>query len=466
MPFNWEKENPGEIPLFKIIIRGNSEEVHNRIAFINALQLGIDCGMFYYLTGEEKYAQCALDILYSFVQGVIQIPLPSEIGNNGWIYREDHLFEVRIINAQVPVIYDFVAPFIKNGGQPYDFAQDKKVDFPEKTAQQFFYNYAKLVIEQGMTGSNWSVLEAPGLVHNALALNDVAQRDSILDIYLYQQKERQDPFVEIASHYNEIGDVYPETSQYSNGVSSLTTTLMALLTRINPELHLGRNYPLIPLALSRWESLKYPNEEIVRFGDGHRHGSTNYKSCEIAYYLGELDTVPELVNTFGIIMNTAIANGEYERGLLGKRSDGANVYYEPLQLLWGSAEIKGDVKNREIPRTDNMPHAAVYLQRNLSKTGKAEDGLMCFVGGAHMVHGHAEGMNIELYGKGQVLGVDHGRGSYRNDLHENYSRLFAAHNTVIVNGNSRSDGGWVNLCINKVQLVSMEPMSREKALSP
>ena len=39
-------------------------------------------------------------------------------------------------------------------------------------AQRVFYNYAKLAIEQGMTGSNWSVLEAPGLLQNTLALNN------------------------------------------------------------------------------------------------------------------------------------------------------------------------------------------------------------------------------------------------------------------------------------------------------
>lgn len=83
-----------------------------------------------------------------------------------------------------------------------------------------------------------------------------------------------------------------------------------------------------------------------------------------------------------------------------------------------------------------------------------------------MVHGHAEGMNIELYGKGYVLGVDNGRGRYQKNVHENYSRIFAAHNTVIVNGNSRSDSGWVNLGINTVQLISMEPMPKKEAVSP
>ena len=75
-------------------------------------------------------------------------------------------------------------------------------------------------------------------------------------------------------------------------------------------------------------------------------------------------------------------------------------------------------------------------------------------------------MNIELYGEGQVLGVDHGRKKYGKDLHENYSRIFAAHNTVIVNGSSQGEGGWVNLGINKVKSIAMEPEVGREAISP
>ncbi len=473
---NVKDAKPGISPPLKIVdykIKGGSTEAKIHMRY---LQVAIDCGVVYYLTQDEKYAQCALDVLNAYVVGLNQIPLDSlsvmshkinEQKIGGWLYTSgQHLREAREIGAQIPMIYDFVAPFIKQGGKPYDLEKKEKVEFPQEQAQQVFRTYAMLAVERGMTGTNWGVLEASSMVQNLLALEDKKERDAFLQIYLTKGSKLQDPLSVVAEDFKHRGDVYPETSQYSNGVASLSTYLLTILTKYDPSLHLGKKYANIPLALSRWEDMKYPNDEIVLFGDGHRHGGTDFSDCEVAYYLGEIDGVNELVVKNGSLINTALKEGNYERGKLGERPLRAHPYFEPLSLLWFSDTIEGNVEVIEQPRTDNMRHASLFLQRNLSETQKPEDGLMCFVGGAHMVHGHVNVMDMELYGKGYVLGVDHGRGGYRTEIHENYSRLFAAHNTVIVNGNSQSDGGWVNLSINPVQLVSMEPMPKKEAVSP
>ena len=467
MPFDWEKASENATPPFIKVdysIPGHGQIAKNHMRY---LQVAVDCGMTYYLTQDEKYARCALDILHAYVNGISQLDLDKDTNNGGWLYAGgQHLREAREIGAQIPIIYDFVSPYIKQGGMPYDPGKKTNIEFDLEKAQQVFRTYVQLAIERGHTGSNWSVLESPSMVQNLLALEDNTEREAFIQIYLSEGSDKQDPLTAVASEFKIEGDVWPETSQYSNGVAQLTTYLMTILTKYDPALHLGRKFKNIPLALSRWEDMKYPNNEIVRFGDGHRYGGTSYSACEVAYYLGKIDNVPELVEKNGSLIRTAIEEDKYDRGNLGGRPLQARPYFEPLALLWFLGEIQGNIDIKELPRTDHLRHASLFLQRNLSETQKPEDGFMCFVAGAHMVHGHASGMDMELYGKGEVLGIDNGRGGYTQEIHENYYRLFAAHNSVIVNGSSQSEGGWVNLGINPVQLETMEPMPHEKAVSP
>ncbi|NNF33338.1 MAG: hypothetical protein HKN68_04480 [Saprospiraceae bacterium] len=466
IPFDWDNQVIDKTPplkTFENFTYSNSEE---RYQLNRYLQIAIDCGVLFYLTEEDDYAQCALDILYSIVEGVSQIEPSKERGNGGWIYPNDHLREARVIGAQVPIVYDFIESYISTGKKAYDVGKKKLVDFPLEKAQRVFHTYARLAAEHGHTGSNWSVLESFSLVQNALALNDLELRKKYLDYYLIEGTSRQDALPDISSKYKKEGDVYPETSQYSNGVAGYTTRMLILLDNYEPNLHLGLDHYKIPYSLDRWNSIRYPNGEIIRFGDGKRNYDIPYHLYDMAYSLSVQCGVSKLTDKFGPLITEGISRGDYSRESVGSRSFSASPYFTPTKLFWLNETKDYSFEEMESPRTDNFPHAGVYLQRNLSSTGLKRNDLMCFVGGSHMVHGHASGMDMELYGLGEVLGVDHGRGKYRTDLHENYSRLFAAHNTVIVNGSSQGEGGWVSLGMNSVQLDVMEPMPEKEALSP
>ena len=466
LPFDWSKQKQGATPPFKTFENFTDTNHSERYILNKYLQIGIDCGVLYFLNEEKIYAQCALDILHTFNESITQLQPSEKKGNGGWIYPNDHLREARVFGAQVPIIYDFIATYLQAGNQPFDLGKNTYTKFSEEKAQTIFLTYTKLAVEHGHTGSNWSVLESFSLVQNAMALNDPEQREKYLDFYLKKGTDTQDALPDIYKNYQQEGDVYPETSQYSNGVAIFTTRLLLILDKYNPNLKLGKKHYKIPFSLNRWNSLSYPNKEIIRFGDGKRKLNVPYASYEMAYLLGQQNEVSQLTEKFGPLLSQSIAAGNYNRAKVEKRSDDVTVYYTPLKLLWFNQTKDYPFEKSALPRTDKFPHAGVFLQRNLSPTGNPDDGLMCFVGGAHMVHGHAGGMDMELYGLGEVLGVDHGRGQYRTDLHENYSRLFAAHNTVVVNGASQGEGDWVNLGINSTQLMTMEPMPTEPALSP
>tara|TARA_R110002049_G_scaffold211595_3_gene382553 strand:+ start:4373 stop:6616 length:2244 start_codon:yes stop_codon:yes gene_type:complete len=464
MPFDWGHGKTREMPPFhltyhiengvhKNLDNATKEEWENGRELIRYLQIGVDCGIAYYLTEDEKYAQCATDILNAFVNSVLQSEVSDWRGRGGWLFPDDGFREVREIGAKVPLIYDFIAEFIKKGGKPYDIIKKKKVDFPLEKSQIAFRTYADITINYGHTGSNHPVLEAPSLVYNALAMEDADEREKLLSYFLTENTKNQDALNVMAAIYKVEGAIWPETSQYLNAVSSILTRLMLVVNKYDPSLRLGEKYSNILFSLPILDYLVYPNNQIVRWGDGKRHGSPSYSSYEDAYILGQMDGSKKIMNKFGPLLRRAIDEGKYKR---------RSMY----SVLMHGIELPSNMNAFQLPRTDKLDHAGIFLQRNLSSTNKPEDGLMCFVGGAHMVHGHAEGMNIELYGEGEVLGVDNGRGSYQKDIHENYSRIYAAHNTVIVNGSSQGEGGWVNLGINTVQLISMEPMPNKEAVSP
>ncbi|MEM9260125.1 MAG: hypothetical protein AAGA62_10800, partial [Bacteroidota bacterium] len=175
----------------------------------------------------------------------------------------------------------------------------------------------------------------------------------------------------------------------------------------------------------------------------------------------------ELQQVFAALINHSVQKGGYMRFTLPeKRRYEASMYREPTKLLWFEAEIPGKAGEYPLPVTAELPFAGITLQRNLSPSGKAKDGLMGFVGGGAYVHGHATGMSMELFGKGYVLGSKGGRTKYRTEIHENYYRLFASNNTVIVNGATQANGGWVNLGTDRVKRLAAEPGPREDPVSP
>jgi hypothetical protein len=74
---------------------------------------------------------------------------------------------------------------------------------------------------------------------------------------------------------------------------------------------------------------------------------------------------------------------------------------------------------------------------------------------------HANGLSVELYGAGYVLGFDSGRGSsYWQADHREYYQQPPSHNTVVVNGDSRyaSHGnGMIQMVVEKVEPAFNQP---------
>jgi hypothetical protein len=447
-------------------------------AITKGLQDGVDCGVLFYLTGHENYAQCAADILFTFINALAQTePNRDYTTNGGWLYQGDHLREARIVSAQIPIIYDFVQPWLMEGGTAYDLASGALRAFDFEAMQGVFRTYIWLALNHGLYDSNWPTLESPGLVHNILALDDAQERADTLPYFLTRDTEhkfehwsRGQPSLErIAQKFRNPGDVWPESLGYSVHVASTLVYVMTMFDRLDPGLGLGKRYRNIPAALTSYYDLRFPNGDTPYIGDGSRRQHVSFHTYEMALQLAVLSDHADQAEMFGDLLAASMTSGQYDRAALAPRQYAWSVYLTPLQLLWSLDDPDGDPLSDAAPphpRTNHLPHAGLYIQRIVSETEPVKGSLMAYVAGGSYIHGHASGMEMELYGQGHVLGINSGNSTYGTAIHENYYRLFAAKNTVISNGASASSGGWIELGINTVTPLAMEPAPNQPAVSP
>lgn len=426
----------------------------------------LDCAILYYLTGDTNYAQLAADILQNAVASYQSLVPSSNTGNGGWLIPSDLLYEARQMGCQLPIVYDFIYAYLQTN-QVYDVATAGLTNFSFTNAQYVFRTYYQLVRDRGQKGNNWSALMATCMLNSLLAFDSLSERTNALQVYLTTGGPKQASLEYDYRNYSNPGNIWPESLGYASAVVGIRSTHMVLIERYDPTIDLFGVYTNLPTSLPRIHYLRYPNDNMqICFGDGSRnYGGQPFFRYELVYQHALARGRTNLTALFGSLINGGIATGVYNRSTLNAYGR-IGYHEEPLELLWQAPTIAESPVTPDVPRTDAVTWAGISLQRNPSSVNNVTYGLMAFVGGANHCHAHASGMNMELYGLGEVLGAKPGYTTYGSTIHENYYRLYSAANTIIVNAASQGSGGWSGLAMSTVQSVAMEPQPFAAAVSP
>lgn len=402
----------------------------------------LESAIIYWLTGDEKYARLASDIILQWLNGAYH-QNPYQGACRVGFFAVESLSDLDY--STLPVAFDFLYHYLKQNNAPLD-----KFD-------AVFERLTQTQLERGFWHNNWFAAQSPTYVYSALAISDKEKRDQYLHYFMYEDmingrcgrlslKTTCERWLTPDGHWKEPGG-------YHN--FPVGNILQASVAAEKNGYKVFKDFP--PLYKASYAMMKYlfPNNKVMAFGDTGR-GTMDPKHLEIAIAMASKYNDPVLP-TLVTAMEQMIEDG-YKRENSGW-----------FGLLNNVGELPAsETSELELPRTGALDFAKCFLQRN---GANPKIGMMCYVQGATYNHNHANGIAIELYGQGLVLGNDPGIGGhYDTQIHKEYYALFAAHNTVIADGRSapldpfRGSGGAKPM--GESELNAMEPLPDHTAVSP
>ena len=409
------------------------ESVHpsktgRNIESLNCEILGIarDAAFLYWMTEEEKFAKLAAGVFDTYMTGIYYRNVPVDL-NHGHQQTLVGLTSFEVIHEDalhiaVP-LYDFL----------YDYL---KANYPQKMEiyAGAFKKWADNIIANGVPHNNWDLLQARFIMNVGLVLEDNKAyadgkgREYYIDYVMNRSSIRQWSLTRLAEYgFDSKTGIWAECPGYSSVVINDYANFVNQFDN-NLRYDLVKAMPVLSKAVATTPQYLFPNRMICGFGDTHP---------------GYLNT-----NFFVRMIQNAQANGKKEQedyftALLKCLNPGAgnekaekknvrvsvNSFFEDKPLTLNPEVQAGKIEEYVSPLF-HAPNVSWLVQRNGMDPRSS---LMISQNGSEGNHMHANGISMELYGKGYVLGPDAGSLYSGLDYAEYYSQ-FPSHNTVCVDG--------------------------------
>lgn len=355
-----------------------------------------DAARIYAATGDMRYGQMAAKVFDVYMKGIAYRNVPIDL-NHGHQQTLVGMTTFEVIHEDVinelTQMYPLIKPLVK---------EDQAV------IEAGFKKWAENIIANGVPHNNWDLFQADFIMKIALVLQDnQAYADGkgkqyYLDYIVNQNSIRQWSMNKLIDFgFDSNSKTWYESPGYSTTVLSYICDFANMLDE-KAGIDLFKQRPILTEAVKTSAEYLFPNRMIAGFGDTH----------------------PGYLNTGGIDQVLKYATRHKNKNLISE-----------MNLLKNAVAPQAPISEIEAYTSTLFYAPNVSWIAMRSGMDKQHD-LMASVNASLGNHQHANGISLELYGKGYVLGPDAGIGRtlYSGlDYLEYYSQM-PAHNTVVVDG--------------------------------
>lgn len=368
------------------------------IAGVNRYIIGIarDAARIYAATGDIRYGQMAAKVFDVYMKGIAYRNVPIDL-NHGHQQTLVGMTTFEVIHEdainELTQMYPLIKPLVKDD---------------QAVIEAGFKKWAENIIANGVPHNNWDLFQADFIVKIALVLQDnQAYADGkgkqyYLDYIVNQNSIRQWSMNKLIDFgFDAHSKTWYESPGYSTTVLSSICDFANMLDE-KAGINLFKQRPILTEAVKTSAEYLFPNRMVAGFGDTH----------------------PGYLNTGGIDQVLKYATRHKNKNLISE-----------MNLLKNAVAPQAPISEIEAYTSTLFYAPNVSWIAMRSGMDKQHD-LMASVNASLGNHQHANGISLELYGKGYVLGPDAGIGRtlYSGlDYLEYYSQM-PAHNTVVVDG--------------------------------
>lgn len=411
-PFEWV-----EISKTGRIIYSINEEI---------IGLARDAAFIYWLENDERFAKFSYDIFHTYMEGMSYRSEPIDL-LNGHIQTLVGFTNFQVIHESVlrdnAELYDFLHSYIEGN-------HNDEIEMYDTTIKR----WTDQIIKNGVPQNNWNLHQAKVILKAAMVLrdNDAYEdgkgREYYIDYILNVTSARQWSLTKFIEYgYDENNGVWAECPGYSQGVTKDLTNFIRDFDNTFDH-NLLPYTPVMQKAVKMLPQYLFPNGQTVAFGDSY-YGPLDSEPIgnmiRIAQKNNDKALEKEFTGMYRLFAKNTEGSGKQKKA---KASFSSFFASKPLEL--NPKYKKGDI-NDYITQTFYAPNVSWYVQR----MGTGKDGMMVSLNASLGNHMHANGINMELYGKGFVQGADPGKGAgYLQPVYLEYYSQFPAHNTVMVDG--------------------------------